>query len=93
MQVLLVEALIAVILVSTVIPTTTDKRVPPASAAFAIGFGPAAGVLLGGPVSGGPGTRLVAPQQPYQTKNLPGPARRVWSLCQARTTGNSCLAW
>lgn len=55
MQVLLVEALIAFILVFTVISTTTDKRVPPGSAAVAIGFALAAGVLLGGPVSGGAG--------------------------------------
>ncbi len=55
MQVLLVEALIAFILVFTVISITTDKRVPPGSAAVAIGFALAAGVLLGGPVSGGAG--------------------------------------
>jgi MIP family channel proteins len=55
LQVLLVEALIAFILVFTVILTTTDKRVPPGTAAMAIGFALAAGVLLGGPVSGGAG--------------------------------------
>jgi len=55
LQVLLVEALIAFILVFTVISTTTDKRVPPGTAAVAIGFALAAGVLLGGPVSGGAG--------------------------------------
>lgn len=55
MQVLLVEALIAFILVFTVISTTTDKRVAPGNAAVAIGFALAAGVLLGGPVSGGAG--------------------------------------
>ncbi len=55
MQVLLVEALIAFILVFTVISTTTDDRVPPGTAAIAIGFALAAGVLLGGPVSGGAG--------------------------------------
>lgn len=55
MQVLLVEALIAFILVFTVISTTTDKRVPAGTAAVAIGFALAAGVLLGGPVSGGAG--------------------------------------
>ena len=54
-QVLLVEALIAFILVFTVISTTTDARVPPGTAAIAIGFALAAGVLLGGPVSGGAG--------------------------------------
>lgn len=54
-QVLLVEALIAFILVFTVISTTTDKRVPPGTSAVAIGFALAAGVLLGGPVSGGAG--------------------------------------
>ena len=55
LQVLLVEALIAFILVFTVISTTTDKRVPPGTAAMVIGFALAAGVLLGGPVSGGAG--------------------------------------
>lgn len=55
LQVLLVEALIAFILVFTVISTTTDKRVPAGTAAVAIGFALAAGVLLGGPVSGGAG--------------------------------------
>ena len=55
MQVLLVEALIAFILVFTVISTATDKRVPPGTTAVAIGFALAAGVLLGGPVSGGAG--------------------------------------
>ncbi len=54
-QVLLVEALIAFILVFTVISTTTDTRVPRGTAAVAIGFALAAGVLLGGPVSGGAG--------------------------------------
>ncbi len=55
LQVLLVEALIAFILVFTVISTTTDKRAPAGAAAVAIGFALAAGVLLGGPVSGGAG--------------------------------------
>lgn len=55
LQVLLVEALIAFLLVFTVISTTTDARVPPGTAAIAIGFALAAGVLLGGPVSGGAG--------------------------------------
>jgi MIP family channel proteins len=54
-QVLLVEALIAFILVFTVVSTTTDPRVPQGAAALAIGFSLAAGVLLGGPVSGGAG--------------------------------------
>jgi MIP family channel proteins len=54
-QVLLVEALIAFILVLTVISTATDSRVPPATTAVAIGFALAAGVLFGGPVSGGAG--------------------------------------
>ena len=55
MQVLLVEALIAFILVFTVVSTTTDPRVPAGTASVAIGFSLAAGVLLGGPVSGGAG--------------------------------------
>ena len=55
-QVLLVEALIAFILVFTVISTTTDLRVPVGTApAVSIGLALAAGVLLGGPVSGGAG--------------------------------------
>jgi len=55
LQVLPVEALIAFILVFTVISTTTDMRVPPGTAAVALGFALAPGVLLGGPVSGGAG--------------------------------------
>ena len=55
LQVLLVEALIAFILVLTVIATATDPRVPAGTASVAIGFALAAGVLLGGPVSGGAG--------------------------------------
>ncbi|MGI4746608.1 MAG: MIP/aquaporin family protein [Janthinobacterium lividum] len=55
LQVLLVEALIAFILVFTVISTATDPRVPAGTASVAIGFALAAGVLLGGPVSGGAG--------------------------------------
>ena len=55
MQVLLAEALIAFILVLTVLFTATDPRVPPGVAAIAIGFALVAGVFLGGPVSGGAG--------------------------------------
>ena len=55
MQVLLVEALIAFMLVLTVVAVATDPRVPAGTAAVAIGFSLAAGVLLGGPVSGGAG--------------------------------------
>lgn len=55
LQVLLVEALIAFMLVFTVIATATDRRVTPGTAAVAIGFALSAGVLLGGPVSGGAG--------------------------------------
>ncbi len=54
-QVLLVEALISFMLVFTVISTATDPRVPAGVAAIAIGFSLSAGVLLGGPVSGGAG--------------------------------------
>ncbi len=63
LQVLLVEALIAFMLVLTVIATATDPRVPAGAAAMAIGFSLAAGVLLGGPVSGGAGNpaRALAP--------------------------------
>ena len=63
LQVLLVEALIAFMLVLTVIATATDPRVPAGTAAVSIGFSLAAGVLLGGPVSGGAGNpaRALAP--------------------------------
>lgn len=54
-QMLLAEALIAFILVLTVLFTATDPRVPPGVAAIAIGFALVAGVFLGGPVSGGAG--------------------------------------
>lgn len=55
MQGFLVEALIAFLLVFVVIAVATDPRVPAGSASMAIGFALAAGVLLGGPVSGGAG--------------------------------------
>ena len=55
LQVLLVEALIAFLLVFTVTATAADPRVPAGSAAVAIGFALSAGVLLAGPVSGGAG--------------------------------------
>ena len=55
LQVLVVEALIAFILVFTVMATATDPRAPAGTAALAIGFALSAGVLLGGPVSGGAG--------------------------------------
>ena len=51
----LVEALIAFLLVFTVMAVATDPRVPQGVAPLAIGFALAAGVLLGGPVSGGAG--------------------------------------
>ena len=51
----LTEALIAFILVFVVLAVATDPRVPAGSAALAIGFALTAGVLLGGPVSGGAG--------------------------------------
>lgn len=52
---LLVEALIAFLVVFTVIAVATDPRVPEGVQPVAIGFALAAGVLLGGPVSGGAG--------------------------------------
>lgn len=55
LQGLLVEALIAFLLVFTVIAVATDPRVPEGVQPLAIGFALAAGVLLGGPVSGGAG--------------------------------------
>lgn len=55
LQGFMVEGLIAFLLVFTVVAVATDKRVPPGTAPVAIGFALAAGVLLGGPVSGGAG--------------------------------------
>lgn len=55
LQGFMVEALIAFILVFVVTGVATDKRVPPGTAPLAIGFALAAGVLLGGPVTGGAG--------------------------------------
>ncbi len=59
----LVEALIAFLLVFTVMAVATDPRVPAGSASLAIGFALGAGVLLGGPVSGGAGNpaRAIGP--------------------------------
>lgn len=54
-QGLLVEALIAFLLVFTIVAVATDSRVPEGVQPLAIGFALAAGVLLGGPVSGGAG--------------------------------------
>jgi len=51
----LVEALIAFLLVFTVMAVATDDRAPAGVAPVAIGFALGAGVLLGGPVSGGAG--------------------------------------
>jgi len=55
LQVFLVEALIAALLVVTVVAVPPDPRVPARSAPLAVGFALAAGVLIGGPVSGGAG--------------------------------------
>ena len=54
-QIFLVEALIAFLLVFTVVAVTTDARVPAGAVPVSIGFALAGGVLLGGPVSGGAG--------------------------------------
>ncbi len=72
LQVLLVEALIAFILVFTVLSTATDPRVPAGTAAVAVGFSLAAGVLLGGPVSGGAGNpaRALGPMLVAGTSKL-----------------------
>lgn len=72
MQVLLVEVLIAFILVFTVIATTTDPWVPAGVAIVAIGFSLAAGVLLGGAVSGGSGipARALAPTLVFGTASV-----------------------
>ena len=51
----MVEALIAFILVLVVTGVATDRHVPPGTAPVAIGFALAAGVMLGGPVTGGAG--------------------------------------
>jgi len=55
LQGFLVEALIAFLLVFVVTAVSTDPRVAPGTGAVAAGFALAAGVLLGGPVSGGAG--------------------------------------
>jgi MIP family channel proteins len=64
LQVVLVEALIAFLLVFTVMAVATDKRTPAGVAPLSIGFALAAGVLLGGPVSGGAGNpaRALGPE-------------------------------
>lgn len=64
LQGFLVEALIAFLLVFVVMAVATDPRVPAGSASLAIGFALAAGVLLGGPVSGGAGNpaRALGPE-------------------------------
>jgi len=56
LQGILVEGLIAFLLVFVVIAVATDDRAPAGIAPLCIGFALAAGVLLGGPVSGGAGT-------------------------------------
>jgi len=60
----LVEALIAFLLVFTVMAVAIDKRAPAGIAPVSIGFALAAGVLLGGPVSGGAGNpaRALGPE-------------------------------
>jgi len=64
LQVVLVEALIAFLLVFTVMAVAIDKRAPAGIAPVSIGFALAAGVLLGGPVSGGAGNpaRALGPE-------------------------------
>ncbi len=54
-QGILVEGLIAFLLVFVVMAVATDDRAPAGIAPLCIGFALAAGVLLGGPVSGGAG--------------------------------------
>lgn len=53
LQVVLIEALIAFLLVFVIVAVATDDRVPAGSAPIAIGFALAAGVLIAGPISGG----------------------------------------
>jgi len=53
LQVVLIEALIAFLLVFVIVAVATDERVPAGSAPIAIGFALAAGVLIAGPISGG----------------------------------------
>lgn len=50
---LVVELLITAILVFVVVAVATDERVPASAAAPAVGFALAAGVFIGGPVTGG----------------------------------------
>jgi MIP family channel proteins len=49
----LVEAVITFLLVFIVVSVATDDRVPQASAGLAVGFALAAGVFVGGPLTGG----------------------------------------
>lgn len=49
----MIEALITFILVFVVIAGATDERAPAATASLAVGFALAAGVFVGGPVTGG----------------------------------------
>lgn len=53
LQVVIIEALIAFLLVFVVVAVATDDRVPAGSAPIAIGFALAVGVLIAGPISGG----------------------------------------
>jgi len=63
LQVFFSEGLIGFILLFTVVATTSNPKIGPGTAALAIGFALGAGVLLGGPVSGGAGNpaRALAP--------------------------------
>lgn len=85
LQVLLVEALIAFILVFTVISTATDPRVPAGTASVAIGFALAAGVLLGGPVSGGAGNPARALGPMIVAGTFP-----VWFFLYGRSLARRC---
>lgn len=53
LQALGVEAMITFVLVFVIVSVATDERVPPAAAPLAVGFALAAGVFIGGPVTGG----------------------------------------
>lgn len=72
LQVFCSEGLVGFILVLTVAATTSDSKIGSGSAAIAIGFALAAGVLLGGPVSGGAGNpaRALAPMIVSSTYHL-----------------------
>ena len=79
------EALIAFILISTVIFMTADASISPSVAAISIGFALDVGVLLGGPVSGGAGN----PARALGPMIVAGTFPRM-AVLRARPAGGRC---